>query len=74
MSLATLAVVELTIAGNKRNGILAVLGVSAVVESIKITVQGLKVRALDTSGSSGEATVDNLISESNSLEDLWSKK
>jgi hypothetical protein len=74
VSLATLAVVELTIAGNKRNGILAVLGVGAVVESVKVTVQGLKVRALDTSGSSGEATVDNLISESNSLEDLWRKK
>lgn len=74
VSLATLAVVELTIAGNKRNGILAVLGVGAVVESVKVTVQGLKVRALDTSGSSGEATVDDLISESNSLEDLWSKK
>ena len=74
VSLATLAVVVLTIAGNKRNGILAVLGVGAVVESVKVTVQGLKVRALDTSGSSGEATVDNLISESNSLEDLWSKK
>ena len=38
VSLATLAVVELTIAGNKRNGILALLGVGAVVESVKVTV------------------------------------
>mmetsp|Transcript_19838 Transcript_19838/g.56997 ORF Transcript_19838/g.56997 Transcript_19838/m.56997 type:complete len:273 (-) Transcript_19838:1597-2415(-) len=70
--LAALAVVVLTIAGNKRNGIIVVLGVGTVVESVKVAVQSLEVRALDTRRSSGEATVDNLISESNSLEDLRS--